>query len=193
MTTVLLSFPRVKSLQPSLTSLFFSHIPHQRVRLALPSKHIHGPITPHQLHCHHPDLSCHPLLPGLLLLPPNNFPSSIPCLSRVNSQNRRQSNNRFCYKSSQAYSPSARIFLWLFASFQMRAGDVTVTSGTMHPLAPKVSPDASSTTLPLAHSVPTGVFLKHTITSHLRIFAQAVLYLERSSPEWLYGSLSHLL
>lgn len=54
-------------------------------------------------------------LPGLLLLPPNYFPSSIPCPSIVNSQYSRQSYNRF-YKSSQAHSSNLPLAFHLIQS-----------------------------------------------------------------------------
>ena len=64
----------------------------------------------------------------------------------------------------------------------MKAEDVTVASRIMHPRAPSVSPTASSTTLRLAHSTPTDVFLKYTAMCHLMIFALAVLSLQHSPP-----------
>lgn len=85
---------------------------------------------------HHHELSHQILLPGLLLLPPNYLPSSIPCSSIVNSQNSRQSNIVFFFKSSQVYSPPAQIFHWFFISLKMKAEDVRVASRTMYPLAP---------------------------------------------------------
>lgn len=136
MTIIFLPFLQVKSLELSLTSLSFFHIPYWQIQLAFPSEYIQEPITSHQLYCHHHELSHQILLPGLLLLPPNYLPSSIPCSSTVNSQNSRQSNIVLFFKSSQVYSPHAQIFHWFFSSLKMKAEDVRVASGTMYPLAP---------------------------------------------------------